>query len=71
MADSKRGASLVSLVRAGFAARGLSYGIIGILAVKLSLGQSSARAANQQGALETMVHEPLGKVLLSSRGTRL
>jgi hypothetical protein len=51
------------LARAGFAARGLIYGIIGILAIKLALGAGGA-TTNQQGALKTIAHQPFGKVML-------
>src|SRR5581483_3709800 len=51
------------LARAGFVARGLIYGIIGVLAIKLALG-AGGTTANQQGALETIAHQPFGKVLL-------
>jgi hypothetical protein len=49
--------------RSGFVARGLIYGIIGILAVKLALGDGG-KTTNQQGALKTIAHQPFGKVLL-------
>ena len=51
------------LARSGFVARGLIYGIIGILAIKLALGDGGA-TTNQQGALRTIAHQPFGKVLL-------
>jgi fumarate reductase subunit D len=51
------------LARAGFVARGLIYGIIGILAIRLAVG-AGGRNASQQGALETIAHQPFGKVLL-------
>lgn len=51
------------LARAGFVARGLIYGIIGILAIKLALG-AGGTTTNQQGALKTIGHQPFGKVLL-------
>lgn len=51
------------LARAGFVARGLIYGIIGILAIKLAVGVGGA-TTNQQGALKTIAHQPSGKVLL-------
>ena len=51
------------LARAGFVSRGLIYGIIGILAIKLALG-SGGKTTNQQGALKTIAHQPFGKVLL-------
>jgi Domain of Unknown Function (DUF1206) len=52
------------LSRAGFVARGLIYGIIGILALKLALGHGG-KLANQQGALHTVAHQPFGKLLLT------
>ena len=51
------------LARAGFVARGLIYGIIGILAIKLAVG-AGGKTTNQQGALKTIAHQPFGKVLL-------
>jgi Domain of Unknown Function (DUF1206) len=51
------------LARAGFVARGLMYGIIGILAIKLAVG-AGGTTTNQQGALKTIAHQPFGKVLL-------
>jgi hypothetical protein len=51
------------LARSGFVARGLIYGIIGILAIKLALGDGGT-TTNQQGALKTIAHQPFGKVLL-------
>jgi hypothetical protein len=51
------------LARAGFAARGLVYVIVGILAIKLALGDGGT-SADQQGALRTIAHQPFGKVLL-------
>jgi hypothetical protein len=60
----RRDGGLAWLARAGFVARGLDYGIIGILALEIAFGHTPSRAANQQGALETVAHEPLGKALL-------
>jgi Domain of Unknown Function (DUF1206) len=51
------------LARSGFVARGLIYGIIGILAIKLAVGDGGT-TTNQQGALKTIAHQPFGKVLL-------
>jgi hypothetical protein len=51
------------LARSGFVARGLVYGIIGLLALKLALG-SGGRAANQHGAMKALAAQPFGKVLL-------
>jgi hypothetical protein len=51
------------LARAGLFARGVSYGIIGILALKLAVG-SGGKATNQRGALQTIAHQPFGRALL-------
>jgi uncharacterized protein DUF1206 len=51
------------LARAGFAARGVIYGLIGILALELAFG-NSGNDASQQGALQTIAAQPFGKVLL-------
>ena len=51
------------LARAGFVARGLIYGIIGVLAIKLALGVGG-KATDQQGAMQTVAHQPFGKALL-------
>jgi len=51
------------LARAGFAARGVIYVLVGILAVDLALGHHRQQAS-QQGALLTIADQPLGEVLL-------
>jgi hypothetical protein len=51
------------LARAGLAARGVVYAVIGILALKLALGDGG-KATNQQGALKTIADRPVGKTLL-------
>ena len=56
-------AAFEAVARAGFLARGVVYGIIGILAIKLALGDGGT-TTNQQGALKTIAHQPFGKVLL-------
>ena len=54
-----------SLVRAGFVARALTYGLIGALALALTLGAGTGgKAPNQQGALTLVAGAPLGKVAL-------
>jgi uncharacterized protein DUF1206 len=51
------------LARAGLVARGVVYGIIGILALKLALGDGG-KATNQTGALKTISGQSFGEVLL-------
>ena len=52
-----------ALARAGLVARGVVFGVVGILALKLALG-SGGKTTSQQGALATIAHEPFGAVLL-------
>jgi hypothetical protein len=49
--------------RAGLVARGAVYVIVGVLAIKLALGDGG-RTINQQGALHTIAQQPFGKALL-------
>jgi hypothetical protein len=49
--------------RLGLAARGFIYGIIGVLALKLALGDGGT-TTNQQGALREIAQQPFGEVLL-------
>src|SRR5471032_2664709 len=52
------------LSRAGFVARAVVYAIIGILALKLTIGHGG-KLTNQQGALHAVAQQPFGKVLLT------
>jgi hypothetical protein len=53
------------LVRTGFVARAVTYGVIGGIALALALGAGSATATpNQQGALAFIAGAPLGRVAL-------
>jgi hypothetical protein len=53
------------LVRAGFVARGLTYGLIGALALALTLGAGTAGAApSQQGALALISRNVFGRIAL-------
>jgi uncharacterized protein DUF1206 len=51
------------LARAGLVARAVVYAIIGVLALKLALGDGG-KTTNQQGALKTIAGQPFGKALL-------
>lgn len=53
------------LVRAGFVARGITYGVIGALALALAAGAGTpGAAANQQGALQLIARSWPGRVAL-------
>lgn len=58
-----RTSSFAWLARAGLAARGVVYAVIGVLAIKLALGDGG-KTTNQQGALKTIAQGSFGKVLL-------
>lgn len=51
------------LGRAGLAARGSLYAIVGVLALQVAAGRTTQRP-DKQGALTAVAHQPLGKVLL-------
>ena len=54
---------LERLARAGLAARGLLYVVVAALAVQVARGHKEARA-DKQGALQAVVRQPLGRVLV-------
>ncbi|HET6171680.1 MAG TPA: DUF1206 domain-containing protein [Gaiellales bacterium] len=51
------------LARAGYAARGVIYAMIGLLAIRLAQGTGTARP-NQQGAMQKIAHQHFGHALL-------
>jgi hypothetical protein len=59
-----RSRGLEWFARAGLAARGFIYAIIGVLAIEVALGDSSGTTTNQQGALKEIAQQPFGKWLL-------
>jgi hypothetical protein len=61
-ADQGRGWYAV-LARTGLVAKGLSYGLVGALALKLALGDGG-KATSRQGALEQLAQHPFGKIVL-------
>jgi hypothetical protein len=51
------------LARTGLVAKGLSYGLVGVLAAKLALGDGG-QATSRQGALQQLAHDSFGKPVL-------
>jgi len=51
------------LARAGFVARGVIYGTIGVLAIQIAM-HAGGRSADQRGAMEAIQQQPLGHWLL-------
>src|SRR5437868_15499678 len=52
------------LARAGLVAKGVSYGLVGVLAVALALG-AGGQATSRQAALEKLASHGFGKVALA------
>lgn len=50
--------------RSGLVARGAIYAIVGVLALKLALGDAGGSTTSQQGALREIAQQPFGKGLL-------
>ena len=54
---------LERMARAGLVARGLLYGVVAVLAVRVAQGHQDVQP-DKQGALQTVVRQPLGRVLV-------
>ena len=64
-ADARSGRGWYAiLARTGLVAKGVSYGIVGILAIKLALGDGG-KAASRAGALHSLAGQTFGKVMLA------
>jgi hypothetical protein len=61
--DPSRNGAVQASGRIGLVARGIVYGVIGVLAFKLALG-AGGKTENQTGAMKTIGHQPFGEVLL-------
>jgi hypothetical protein len=63
--DVQRTRPISGLIRAGFVARALTYGVIGGLAAALAAGVGTGNGTpTQQGALQLIAEAPLGRVVL-------
>lgn len=63
--DAERSRPFRWLVRVGFLSRGITYGLIGGIALALAVGAGSAPASpNPQGALTLIASSPAGKAAL-------
>lgn len=51
------------VARAGLVAKGVSFGIVGVLAIKLAFGHGG-KATSRQGALQSLAQHSFGKILL-------
>lgn len=59
------------IARAGYAAKGVVYLLIGILAARAAFGDAGGRSTGSGGALRTLLDEPLGTVLVGLIGAGL
>ncbi|WP_405915284.1 DUF1206 domain-containing protein [Streptomyces sp. NBC_00728] len=57
--------------RAGLAARGVIYALVGVLALRIAFGDSGGRQADRGGALEEIASKPFGAALLWALGAGL
>ena len=63
-AEAEKGSGWYAwLARTGLVAKGISFGIVGVLAIKLALGDGG-KATSRQGAMQALSHNSFGKVLL-------
>src|SRR5262249_52871802 len=58
-----RGPGVELLARLGYAAKGLIYVIIGVLAVRVAIGDGG-KTTDNRGALQAIYHQPFGQFLL-------
>lgn len=56
---------VVRLARLGFAAKGVIYLIMGLLALRAAIQRGGQQPTNTQGALEVILREPFGRFLLA------
>jgi hypothetical protein len=63
LAEAAGSTWLQRLARAGLAARGLLYVVVAVLALQVARGHHETRA-DKQGALQTVVHQPFGRLLV-------
>lgn len=63
-AEAEKGSGWYALLaRTGLVAKGISFGIVGVLAIKLAVG-NGGKATSRQGAMQALSHNSFGKVLL-------
>jgi len=63
-AEAEKGSGWYAwLARTGLVAKGISFGIVGVLAIKLALGDGG-KATSRQGAMQALSHNSFGKGLL-------
>jgi uncharacterized protein DUF1206 len=63
LGDAAKRDWLEILARAGLVAKGISFGIVGVLALELAAGEGG-KATSREGALATLAQSAFGKVLL-------
>ncbi|MEV6612630.1 DUF1206 domain-containing protein [Streptomyces sp. NPDC051051] len=66
-----RGSVTQGAARAGLAARGVIYLLVGALALRIAFGENKKKQADRQGALAEIADQPFGSVLLWALGIGL
>jgi hypothetical protein len=64
------GSWVESLGRVGYAAKGIVYGLVGVLAVQVAVGAGGS-IGGEQNALQRIASAPFGKILLAAVGVGL
>ncbi|WRZ88746.1 DUF1206 domain-containing protein [Streptomyces sp. NBC_01007] len=65
------GSAREGAARAGLAARGVIYALVGVLALRIAFGEGGGRQADRGGALEEIASKPFGAALLWALGAGL
>ncbi|PRH76534.1 hypothetical protein C6N75_25130 [Streptomyces solincola] len=72
VARDRRGSKVLEWAgRWGFAAKGVIYLLVGVLAVRVAFGENDGRQADRGGALAEVAEKPLGSVVLWAVGVGL
>ncbi|MEU9303606.1 DUF1206 domain-containing protein [Streptomyces sp. NPDC048269] len=59
------------VARCGLAARGVLYVLVGVLALRVAFGDGGGKEADRQGALQELMEQPFGRVLVWAVGIGL
>lgn len=71
MRRTANGPAVEAGARAGFAARGLIYVLVGVLALRIAFSDGGGQQADRGGAIAEIAHKPFGNVLLWLLGAAL
>jgi hypothetical protein len=61
-----RGRPVEAAGRVGLAAKGMSFGLVGVLAVRVAINGGRGSTPDRQGALREIAHDPFGKLVIGA-----